>query len=786
VPESIRDRKDRSPDRARSFAQERNRKPYPRTESSQVYGSPKKKFHSSEGSRFSSSSDTNLKREGARFRSFERDERSDRSTSPDGPKPWGRGKASSFDAGKRPSGFSSRPPREGAWEKRQSFGQDRPRYKAFSRGSSDNAEKKPYERTGEGRESFVKGPRENAFGFKSRFENPRFSEGRSSDRPRSRFSTSEGQRERPWARQEGRASEEGQHHPESDRHTRKFSRPFGDFRSRREDGNGRGRPFKPFERFQSENQGEDTGFKDGGDKPFSGGFRSAGDSRFSRGPSRSFSGARERRPFGGSRSDRGGDFKARFGRPAFRTEEGQDQEGSRFQETSGFRSFGYERSTREGGTGFRSQERSGMDRPPFKRRRGDAAEDRTRLDGQERSHVRKKPYGLDSDRENAFDDAMVWRASEGGVTQEEAEQTKEIKRHVVQKDHGIRLDRWFHRNYPHFPFRQIQEAIRNKTVRLNGHRTTPDQRLVQGDTISLLKTWAERMEAEPPENPFAGLTQAEGEKFLKQSLLVMEDKWVVVHKPEGLPSQGGAGHRRSVDRLVNVALGALDAETTQAFLIHRLDRDTSGVLLLARSADQAALLGDLFKKRDMQKIYHAVLKGHLKDAQGIFSEPLVTALHTGEQIEKPAETAYWVVARTVHEGQPLTWVILAPKTGRKHQIRRHVAHHGYPILGDDKYGGEDSVLAESLSPRLFLHAGELRFMVPEDERVHHYHAPLPEAFIASFQTCAWNTENTAIPELWEVIQAGQPLAAHLFGVIQEEIPTDVLEIQNHTETSTEE
>ena len=231
------------------------------------------------------------------------------------------------------------------------------------------------------------------------------------------------------------------------------------------------------------------------------------------------------------------------------------------------------------------------------------------------------------------------------------------------------------------------------------------------------------------------LTKAE-RAFLAAITLYEDDDIMVLNKPPGIAVQGGTKTTHHIDRLLE-ALG--DSPKTRARLVHRLDRDTSGVLVIAKRREVAAKLGRAFQTRSVRKIYWALVKGAPKPPQGKVEAALVKAAGPeGDRVRKarPGEqeraqsavTHYAVVDRAA---QQVSWLSLKPVTGRQHQLRAHMAILGHPILGDEKYHG-DRDLPEGVDNKLHLHARRISFPHPSGQGVVDVTAPLPDHMKRSF------------------------------------------------------
>ncbi len=304
-------------------------------------------------------------------------------------------------------------------------------------------------------------------------------------------------------------------------------------------------------------------------------------------------------------------------------------------------------------------------------------------------------------------------------------------REVGRDEDGMRLDRWFRTHYATLPHSRLEKLLRTGQVRVDGGRAKASTRLAAGQAIRVPPL----PDIAPPPSPRRALSKADRD-FLAAITLYEDDDLLVLNKPSGLAVQGGTKTAQHVDRLLE-AMG--DGPETRPRLVHRLDRDTSGVLVIAKRRSVAAKLGRAFQTRSVRKIYWAVVKGVPKPPQGKVEAALVKAAgpegdrvrkaRPGEQdVAQSAVTYYAVVDRA---GQAASFVSLKPVTGRQHQLRAHMAILGHPILGDEKYHG-DRELPENVPSRLHLHARRISFPHPSGEGVVDVTAPLPEHMRQSF------------------------------------------------------
>jgi len=306
---------------------------------------------------------------------------------------------------------------------------------------------------------------------------------------------------------------------------------------------------------------------------------------------------------------------------------------------------------------------------------------------------------------------------------------------------GVRLDRWFRRRWPHLSQGQLQKMIRSGQVRVDGARAKADTRLGAGAMIRVPPL---------PDAPAPGeraKTLDSRDIAFAHSLVLYEDEEVLVlNKPSGLAVQGGTKTTRHVDRL----LGAWGEGLERPRLVHRLDRDTSGVLVLGKTPAAAAKLSGAFARRRAQKTYWALVAGQPKPGEGVLELPLVkkgvgdrelvVPADPKEPGAEPAETEFVTISRA---GQRVTWMALRPHTGRTHQLRAHMLAMGHPILGDPKYANEASApLSEGL--KLQLHARRLTLPHPSRGTLV-LEAPLSPEMKAGFARFGFD-EHEADPE----------------------------------------
>jgi 23S rRNA pseudouridine955/2504/2580 synthase len=299
-------------------------------------------------------------------------------------------------------------------------------------------------------------------------------------------------------------------------------------------------------------------------------------------------------------------------------------------------------------------------------------------------------------------------------------------------DADQRLDRWLKRRYPALGQGRIEKLLRTGQIRVDGKRAKSNQRLEPEQAIRL----PPNIDMPPPDEVAAPAVQRERPRvskadaeMIRECVLYKDDDVIVLNKPPGLAVQGGTGTDRHID-------GMLDAlefdQEGRPKLVHRLDRDTSGVLVLARGAKNAQRLGDSFRHRNARKLYWALVVGVPKPAQGKIDMALAKeAGPTGHERmagdEEDGKRALTLYATADVAGDRVAWLVLWPRTGRTHQLRVHCADGlGTPIVGDGKYGGSAARLpGDGVSGKLHLHARSIELPHPSGSGMLKVKAPLP-------------------------------------------------------------
>jgi len=304
---------------------------------------------------------------------------------------------------------------------------------------------------------------------------------------------------------------------------------------------------------------------------------------------------------------------------------------------------------------------------------------------------------------------------------------------VTADENGMRVDRFFEGRFPGLSFSHIQRIIRKGEVRVNGKRTQPKNRLEAGQSVRIPPL---QLEAPKPRDD---APQAQKDRaFIKSITLFEDDDVLVLNKPMGLAVQGGSGTTRHLDGMLG-ALRGLHPDAQRPRLVHRLDKDTAGCLLVAKTRFAAAALAKTFRTRSARKIYWALVAGVPKPKQGRISTYLAKEESEDDTIMRVAAhgdegashaVTYYAVVET--SAQKLAWISLKPVTGRTHQLRAHMAHIDHAIVGDPKYFNKENwQLPGGLQNRLHLLAR--RIVIPHPRGgVIDVSAPLPPHMLQSW------------------------------------------------------
>ncbi len=317
---------------------------------------------------------------------------------------------------------------------------------------------------------------------------------------------------------------------------------------------------------------------------------------------------------------------------------------------------------------------------------------------------------------------------------------KGIRQFTVEADDdGIRLDRWFKRHLPDASFNIVSRWARTGQLRVDGKRATPGDRLEAGQILRVPPADVAAAASARPARKRRELTDDEME-FALSMVIHRDDAAIVLNKPAGLATQGGTKTENHVDGLLDALTFGLD---NRPKLVHRLDKDTSGALLIARTSRAAGHFAKAFSSRTARKVYWALVVGVPDIADGFIDLPIGKQpgsggekMHVDEKEGQSARTRYRIVERA---GNTCAWVELQPYTGRTHQLRVHMAAIGHPIVGDGKYGGKEAFLTGTISRKMHLHARRIRIDHPKGEQID-VRADLPPHMKDSFADLGFEIE----------------------------------------------
>lgn len=327
---------------------------------------------------------------------------------------------------------------------------------------------------------------------------------------------------------------------------------------------------------------------------------------------------------------------------------------------------------------------------------------------------------------------------------------------VGDDDADMRLDRWLKRQFPQITQGIVEKACRKGEIRVDGARVKASDRVQPGQMVRVPPL----PDAPAPAPVPTGGISAADTAMIQSAVLWRDEHIIALNKPAGLPSQGGSGQGdRHVDGLTRALMFGYKERPV---LVHRLDKDTSGILLLARTPRVARRLSEAFRERTTRKIYWAVVAGVPQPLMGTVRYGLVKGGGRGEAEKmrcihprdidttegaKRATTDYAVLDRL---GSRAAWVALVPITGRTHQLRAHMGELGNPIVGDGKYGGRGqenmgdgwgAQLGGDISRKLHLHARQISFQHPVTGKPITLVAPLPEHMARTWATMGWREDD---------------------------------------------
>lgn len=305
---------------------------------------------------------------------------------------------------------------------------------------------------------------------------------------------------------------------------------------------------------------------------------------------------------------------------------------------------------------------------------------------------------------------------------------------VAETDAGQRLDRWLKAVFADVPYIGLQKLIRQGKVRINDVKAKADARLAAGDKVTYPTDFGARGQKRTAKGAAYHASGADM-AMLEQCTVFEDEAMLVLNKPAGLPAQAGGGQVRSLDRILESVYGEKAPK-----LVHRLDRETTGLIVCAKNRAMAAALTAQFAARETEKTYLSVVVGKLPDTSGQINAN-IAKVGPFAKVDKKGDTAHTSWQWLASNGD-LHLLTCVPHTGRMNQLRVHLAHIGLPMLGDDKYGNASVKAAGKMvhgggNIPLYLHAWKLVIAHPKTGKALHLEAPLPEHVATFARRAGW-------------------------------------------------
>ena len=288
---------------------------------------------------------------------------------------------------------------------------------------------------------------------------------------------------------------------------------------------------------------------------------------------------------------------------------------------------------------------------------------------------------------------------------------KDFTEHIIDEDFSnTRIDRWFRHYFKGLSHNDLEKYLRKGFIRVNKKKIKSSYRLSEGDVIRI----SDFINSFFSKNKKKGIKIHGSEDFIKKNTLYIDDDLLVINKPYDLAVQGGTGIKRHLDGLL---LSAFSSKKITPRLVHRLDKETSGVMLIALNRKMASHLSSLFKNKDIYKTYWAITEGSPEKIRGEIN----LTIEDNEKKEKYNSLTKYNKVLKINDD--LCWIAFRPVTGRTHQIRKHASMSNFPIVGDKKYGNKNQKLIKF--NKLHLHSHSVDFKGLNGD-ILHFEAPLPD------------------------------------------------------------